>query len=255
MRPTRLAAVLLLVAAAIAVRPVPSGASEPPPAMGKARPGVVFVVGGISGLGPLGVWAKLTLPRAGVPHELREFDWTHGKGRPLRDLQDFRHLTAKADELAAAVRAVKESDPDRPVYLVGHSAGGALVLMVAGRLPKGTLQRVVLLAPAISAGYDLRPALRATRGEIVSFNSTYDRFYLDWGTSQFGTADRVYGPAAGLEGFRLPDDLDDAGRLAYGRLVQVSWRWEMLLEGCGGTHHSSCMPLFLARHVAPWLAP
>jgi pimeloyl-ACP methyl ester carboxylesterase len=253
MRQSRVLSMTLMLAATLAGRPSPAGAAEP--AAGPPRPGVVFTVGGISGLSPLGIWAKVALPWSGVPHELHDFEWTHGKGRPLRDLQDIRHLQAKADELATAVRAVKAADPDRPVYLVGHSAGGALSLMAAERLPEGTLERVVLLAPAVSAGYDLRPALRATRGEIVTFNSACDWFFLDWGTSQFGTADRVYGPSAGLNGFQIPEGLCDEDRLLYGRLVQVPWRWDMLLEGRGGNHHSTCMPLFLARHVAPWLGP
>jgi hypothetical protein len=65
--------------------------------------------------------------------------------------------------------------------------------------------------------------------------------------------DRVYGPAAGLDGFRVPDELDEEGQALYARLVQRPWHWGMLLEGCGGLHHGPTMPLFLARHVAPWL--
>src|SRR5262245_32112642 len=105
--------------------------------------GVVFLLGGIGGLDPLGLSARHALPRAGVPHELREFVWQHGKGKFLRDLQDTRHLRAKADELAAAVREVKAADPARPVYLVGHSAGAWVVLAAAGQLPPRTLERVV----------------------------------------------------------------------------------------------------------------
>jgi pimeloyl-ACP methyl ester carboxylesterase len=220
-----------------------------------ARPGVVFVVGGIGGLDPLNLWAPLMLPHAGVPHELRNFPWTHGKGRLLRDLQDRSHLLEKASELAGAIREIKAADPNRPVYLLGHSAGAALSLAAAEQLPPGTLERIVLLAVAISPDYDLRPALRATRGEIVSFNSWLDLTHLAWGTSLFGTADRVYGPAAGLCGFRLPADLDDEGRSLYGRLVQVPWRIQHLLLLRGGLHHSPCMPLFLATAVAPWLIP
>jgi pimeloyl-ACP methyl ester carboxylesterase len=235
---------LLLCAALAAGPPAPD-----------TRPGVVFVVGGIGGMDPLNLWAPLTLPLAGVPHELRNFPWTHGKCRPLRDLQDPRHIQEKGGELAAAVRAVKAADPGRPVYLVGHSAGAAVALAAAGQLPPGTLERVVLLAAAVSPDYDLRPALRATRGPVVSFSSAWDWLLLCWGTSQFGTADRVYGPAAGLDGFGVPADLDEEGRRLYGRLVQVRWRPEQLLQFRGGLHHSPCMPPYLAASVAPWLMP
>jgi pimeloyl-ACP methyl ester carboxylesterase len=222
---------------------------------GPPRPGVVFVVGGIGGLDPLNLSAALTLPCAGVPHELRNFNWTHGVGRPFRDLQDLPHLLAKAGELADAVRAVKAAEPDRPVYLLGHSAGAMVSLAAAGQLPPGTLERIVLLAAAVSPEYDLRPALRAARGGIVSFSAVTDWLFLGWGTGQFGTADRVHGPAAGLGGFRPPADLDDEGRSLYDKLVQVAWRPEHLLQFRGGLHHSGCMPVFLGTTVAPWLMP
>jgi pimeloyl-ACP methyl ester carboxylesterase len=138
---------------------------------------------------------------------------------------------------------------------MGHSAGAGVVLAAAEQLPAGSLERVILLSPAVSPSFDLRASLRATRHEIVSFSSTLDRFFLDWGTCQFGTVDRVYGPAAGLDGFQVPPDLDPEGKALYRRLVQVPWRFEMLLNGRGGAHHSTCMPLFLAHDVAAWLRP
>jgi pimeloyl-ACP methyl ester carboxylesterase len=214
------------------------------------------VVGGIGGLDPVQVSAPLTLPLAGVPHEVRVFEWTHGKGRLLRDLQDTRYLLAQGGRLADEVRALKEESPERPVYLMGHSAGAAVVLAAAERLPPETLERILLLSAAVSPGFDLTAALRATRQEIVAFHSTCDRLTLGLGTSLFGTADRVYGPSAGLDGFELPDGLDDEDRHLYGRLVQVPWRIDRFYECCGcGPHHGTCMPLFLARRVAPWLMP
>jgi pimeloyl-ACP methyl ester carboxylesterase len=141
------------------------------------------------------------------------------------------------------------------VFLVGHSAGGALVLAAAERLPPGTLERVVLLSAAVSPVYDLRPALRATRCQIVSFHSWLDCLWLDLGTSRFGTVDRVYGPSAGNTGFVVPAGLDAEGEALYGRLVQLGWKPDMLLCSRGGLHHSTIMPVFLARHVAPLLKP
>jgi pimeloyl-ACP methyl ester carboxylesterase len=226
-------------------------AGQPRAAAPPAERAVVFVAGGIGGLDPLQLWAPVTLPRAGVPHEIRLFEWTHGKCRFLRDLQDAQHLQAAADRLADEVR--EELALGRSVYLLGHSAGAGLVLAAAGRLPPGSLERVVVLSAAVSPAYDLRPALRAARGGVVSFHSTCDRLTLAWGTSQFGTVDRVYGPAAGLDGFRTPADLDAEGQALYARLVQRPWRWGMLLEGCGGGHNGPTLPLFLAHHVAPWL--
>ena len=217
------------------------------------RTGVVFVVGGIGGSDLLQRTAPGTLPRAGVRHEVRVFPWTHGKGRLLLDLQDIHHLLAQGDRLADEVLSLKTAGPERPVYLVGHSAGAAVVLAAAARLPPATLEGIVLLSAGVSPTFDLRGALRATRGEVVSFHSTLDRFTLCWVTSRFGTADRVYGPAAGLNGFEMPPRLDEEGRQLYGRLVQVPWRLDSLLRFQGGGHQATTRPIFLATQVAPWL--
>jgi pimeloyl-ACP methyl ester carboxylesterase len=216
------------------------------------KPGLVFVVGGVGGVDPLQTWAPLALPLAGVPHEFRVFEWTHGKFRMLRDLQDQRYLQEKAAELAEQVRAVKAEDPSRPVFLMGHSAGAALVLETAAQLPPGTLDRIILLSAAVSPTYDLRPALRATRGEVVAFCSSFDVFMLHLGTTMFGTVDRYYTDAAGRDGFQVPQDLDEEGRALYGRLVQSGWKPDMWLER-GGLHNGVCRPLFLALQVTPWL--
>jgi Serine aminopeptidase, S33 len=220
-----------------------------------AKPGIVIVVCGIGGIDFVAVSSQWALPRAGVRHEIREFSWTHGKGRLLRDLQDTQHCLHKADELAAEVRKIKAHDPDRPVFLVGKSGGTGLVLAAAEQLPPETLERVILLSPALAPTYDLRPALRATRHEIVSFYSPYDQLVLNWGTSQFGTIDRYYGASAGLHGFVVPKDLDPQDRALYERLVQVKWNPAMILEGHLGIHIGTSMPAFVAKEVAPWLKP
>jgi hypothetical protein len=229
----------------------PALGQEPPP----PRPGVVFMVGGVGGLDILGMSAQWALPRAGVRHEIRDFVWTHGWGRLFKDLQDTRHVLRQADILARKVQEVKAADPDRQVYLVGKSGGTGVVLAAAEQLPPNTLERIVLLSAAVSPTYDLRDALRSARGGIVSFYSKYDQFILGWGTSQFGTIDRVYGPGAGLRRFQVPEGLGPEDQALYGRLVEVPWSPRMIWEGHTGTHFGTSLPAFLAKEVAPWLKP
>jgi pimeloyl-ACP methyl ester carboxylesterase len=224
---------------------------EPP----AAKPGVIFTAGGIGGLDILGASAQWALPHVGIHHEIRDFVWTHGWGHLFRDLQDTGHLLAKAEELAAEVRRYKAEHPDRPVYLMGKSGGTGLVLAAAEMLPPNTVERIILLSSAVSPDYDLRRALQATKGEIVSFYSKHDYFILGWGTSQFGTVDRVYGPSAGLRKFKVPPDLNAQDQALYDRLVQVPWNPWMICEGNTGAHFGTSLPAFLGKEVAPWFKP
>jgi pimeloyl-ACP methyl ester carboxylesterase len=218
-----------------------------------AKPGIVIVVGGVGGWDCVGTGAQAVLPHLGVGHEIRSFPWGHGYGNLLRDLQDIRHILRKADELAQEIRRLKVDTPLKPVYLIGKSAGCGLVLAAAEQLPPNSLERILLLSPAVSPTYDLSRALRATRQEVVSFYSNRDLFWLGWGTATFGTADRVYTKAAGLVGFELPANASEETRCLYQRLVQVQWQPDMLLEGYWGGHIGTSMPNFVAAEVAPWL--
>jgi hypothetical protein len=216
-------------------------------------PGVVFIVGGVGGWDLLPRSAELVLPLAGVPHKICDYEWSHGWGRILSDLQDTDHLARKAAELAVLITQFKEQAPDRPVYLVAKSGGAGLALLAAEHLGPATLERIILISPAVSPAFDLRPALRATRAEVVSFYSTLDCVVLGLGTWKFGTVDRVRGSGAGRVGFVRPCDLDDEGHELYGRLVQIHWRPTMLLQGYAGMHSGNSLPLFVAFQLAPWL--
>jgi pimeloyl-ACP methyl ester carboxylesterase len=223
------------------------------PANPSATGGVVFVVAGIGGIELLYDNARSVLPRSGTSYDLREFSWQHGKGRLLRDLQDTKHIDQKAVELAEQIRQAKQHDPDRPVYLIGHSAGAGLVLEAARQLPPLTVERIILLSAAVSPTYDLRPALHATRREIISYYSSNDTLVLGLGTMGFGTVDRVHCPAAGMSGFEVPENPSKEDQRLYDRLVQVPWKPEMLLQFDSGGHNSTVTPTFLSRHVVPWL--
>jgi pimeloyl-ACP methyl ester carboxylesterase len=216
-------------------------------------PGLVVTVEGIGGIDLLGHGIHAACCKAGLPHDVRRFTWTHGTGKFFKDLQDTQHLLRKAHELAAQLRELRAEAPQRPIYIVAKSGGTGLTLFTLESLPPGVVDRVILLSAAVSPSYDLRPALRATRLGIVSFHSSHDQFILNWGTRHFGTADRYYGPSAGLYGFQVPTALDDESRALYDRLIQVPWRSHMLLQGNSGGHLGTISTTFLTQEVAPWL--
>ncbi len=218
------------------------------------EPGLVIIVEGIGGLDLIGKSANISFKHVGLPHEVHRFTWTHGTGRYLLDLQDTQHILKKAEELANLIKDYRAKHPSRPIYIIGKSGGTGLVLYALQALPANSVDRVILLSAAVSPAFDLRPALRATRREVVSFHSRNDRWLLGLGTSKFGTIDRYYGNSAGLTGFTIPDTLNDADRQLYQRLVQVPFTMRMLRDGTSnGSHTSTSLPWFLTSEVVPWL--
>lgn len=217
------------------------------------EPGLVIIVEGVGGIDMVCKSAALAFRQVGLPHEVHYFNWSHGAGKVLRDLQDTQHVFKKAEELAAFIKDYRDRHPRRRIYVIGKSGGTGLVLYAVQTLPPNTVDRVILLSPAVSPAFDLRPALRATRQQMVSFHSRNDRMVLGWGTSQFGTIDRYYGKSAGMIGFTIPDQLSQEDKRLYMRLVQVPWTARMLREGNVGTHSSTSMPWFLTSEVIPWL--
>ncbi len=222
------------------------------PTHASEKPGVVFVVGGAGAIMNLASPIKWSLKQMSNPLEVREFDWSHGKGCIVRDIQDTRHLIQKADELAQQIIDYQATHPEQPVYLVGKSTGAMIVLMAAEKLPIASVERIILLSAAVSPGYDLRPALRTTRLEIVSFHSPLDIPVLNWGTSIVGTADRYYSPGAGLHGFTVPDTRT-GDNLDYQRLKQIEWSPSKAWYGHLGGHMGNGMPLFVHYEVTPFL--
>jgi pimeloyl-ACP methyl ester carboxylesterase len=226
---------------------------EPPAASGREGAGLVVVADGVGGLDLCGTALRYVVPEAGLPHEVRIASWGHGFGRWHADLTRTENLLGKAAAVAVEAEAFRAEHPDAPVFLVGKSGGTGVVVKALEAVPEGAVERAVLLAPALSPGYDLSRALRAVRREMVVFWSPLDLIVLGLGTRVFGTIDRVNAVSAGLVGFRPPGSLDEAGCAAYAKLRQVRWRPEMASTGYFGGHVGPDSPAFLRRYVVPLL--
>jgi pimeloyl-ACP methyl ester carboxylesterase len=190
---------------------------------------------------------------ASAPLYVQQFAWTHGAGHGIRDMTDVAHARAQGRLLAEEVARQRSARPDLPVYLVGYSAGTHVVLEAARWLGPDSVERIVLLAPAVSADYDLCPALRAARQGVDVFTSERDRFYLGLGTRVVETADGKRGvPAAGRVGFDPPATADAC---LAARLRQYPWSAEVAATGNRGEHSGSLQPTYLRAFVLPLLAP
>jgi pimeloyl-ACP methyl ester carboxylesterase len=215
---------------------------------------VVFTADGAGGFGTTSSALRSAIADEGLPLCVETVPWSHGYGRGLADQMDYGHAREEGACLAGQVLARRRSCPGSPIFLVAHSAGSAVVLAAAEALPSDSVDGIVLLAPSVSADYDLRPALRSARRGIDVFTSENDLLFLGLGTSLVGTADRHWSAAAGRVGFRpvadTPEDL-----ALYARLRQHPWHSCVAWTGNPGTHYGCHFPRYLRAYVLPLLCP
>ncbi len=128
-------------------------------------------------------------------------------------------------------------------------------LEAARRLGPGSVERIVLLSPAVAADYDLRPALAAAREGVDAFVSERDRLELRLATDLVGTADGKRGvPAAGRVGFDPPSQSGPDAVLGR-RLRQHPWTPTVAWTGHDGTHAGSVRPEYVRAYALPLLDP
>ena len=166
------------------------------------------------------------------------------------DVVDQQAQLKAAARIACSVQAIRKDAPNLPIFLVGHSGGAHVVLRAAEMLPEKSIDRIIVVAPAVSNTYDLTRALKTSRGGIDNFFSSDDSL-LDHMTESVGNADGTKCKAAGLTGFRVP--FNDRNVVEAYRNVR-SYPWT--LEFCGGGGHytwtryhnvkKTIMPMFTA---------
>jgi hypothetical protein len=220
---------------------------------GRAGRGLVLVADGVGGLDLCGTALRYVMGKHDQPYAVRVVPWGHGFGRWHRDLTDATHRDAQGRAIAAEVEAYRAGHPGAAVFLVGKSGGSGPIVKALEGLPDGAVERVVLIAPALSPSYDLTRALRAVRREMVVFWSPLDVIVLGLGTRVFGTVDRIKGVSAGMVGFRAPGPLEGPSRPQYAKLRQVRWRPRMAATGYLGGHVGPDSPAFLRKYVVPLL--
>jgi pimeloyl-ACP methyl ester carboxylesterase len=226
-----------------------------PPVLAAGQRGVIFCADGAGGWGATTAPLREAVAETHAPLAVERVEWSHGFLRVLADQMDCNHARAEGEALARRVAEYRRACPGGEVYLLGHSAGTEVVLAAAEALPPDSVDRIVLLAPSLSAGYDLRPALRAVRGGIDVFYSKRDWGYLGAGVTIVGTADgRWLTAAAGRVGFE-PVIETPADAALYGRLHQHAWDACVRWTGNHGGHYGSHQPAFLRAYVLPLLVP
>jgi pimeloyl-ACP methyl ester carboxylesterase len=238
--------------------PLLTGCAAGPPTLKPYVPsapvrGAVFAVDGAGGYGGFPDTLAKTIAAEELPLYVQPVIWTHGYRRVVADLTDTAHIDQQGRQLAVEIAAYRAEHPGQPVYLVGHSAGCGVALRAVADLPPDSVERLILIAPAVSTNYDLRPALRASRAVEV-FHSDRDWAYLGLGTVVLGTTDRRRDGAAGRVGFR-PTDLPPEDAALLCRLRQHPWDPTLAWTGNQGGHAGGYQPVYLRAYVLPLLTP
>jgi pimeloyl-ACP methyl ester carboxylesterase len=219
---------------------------------GCCRHDVIFVADGAGNFQITSKMLRGVVEETGAPLTVHTFAWSHGYKKVLYDQIDLSHARAQGQHLAELVLAYRQQYPEARIHLAGHSAGCMVVLSATEHLPPGTLDCVLLLAPSVSAEYDIRPALRAVRHGVEVYYSSHDWLYLGLLTKVVGCADRLRCGASGHKGFSLriesPADAD-----LLERLHQYPWQPADRELGNDGGHYGAYQPEFLKARVFPVL--
>jgi pimeloyl-ACP methyl ester carboxylesterase len=218
--------------------------------------GLILVLPGIEGLSFVNQSIARGLADGGFEGAIEIHDWTTGVILLLLyHLRGWKRNMRQVDRLIRRISEYRRAYPGRPVYVVGHSGGGAMTVLTLERLPpEASVTGAVLLEPSISRSYDLSTALARTSRGIWSFSSWLDFLFEGIATSIAGTTDGRYGLAAGMIGFRLPAGLSESNQKLYQtQLHEISFRPGMIADFHFGGHFGPTNRVFVAERIAPLL--
>jgi pimeloyl-ACP methyl ester carboxylesterase len=229
--------------------PAAPGQGNPPPVNSDA--GVIFVVNGSGG----GIEVTQNLWRAmalsGNRFVTNTVYWSRYQ-RALEDSRDYEGHLLGAQELAGRIRAIRQQQPGRKIYVVGHSAGCRVTLEATKLLPPDSVDRIVLLGASASYCFDLGPALSVARDGLDNFYSPRDSV-LWLGTRTIGLSDGTMHPAGGRVGFYPPPPDHPSYALYMAKLRQYQWNPGVEWTGHDGRHPGYHAPEHLAAYVLPLL--
>src|SRR5690242_10422786 len=185
--------------------------------------------------------AQAQLPRFDV--EVRTW------GEPFMTIHNLRaheRNAATAKSIAAEIAEWRRTHPDAPFYLVGYSGGGGMATLITAALPDDvSIDRLVLVAPAISPDYPLEAdVLPHVREYVVNYASERD-LQVGWGTRTFGTIDRKNTDSAGAIGFAKANE----------RLLEYRWSAADEPFGHAGNHLAYLSGRWQAAKLLPALDP
>lgn len=187
------------------------------------------------------------LRNAGFKGHFENFSWSAYLG-PAHD-----HLvTAKSKQialrLAREITVTSRRNPKDKLYVMGLSAGTAVVLSALEQLPDDVqIEDVVLFSPSVSSRHDLRRALQRVHRNIYATCSRNDGIL----PGLMVNADGVGGRPAGISGFVIPPGKESRAAAPYERVVNLPWRPAYISFDWTGGHAAVTHSRFVESVIAP----
>lgn len=216
--------------------------------------GLVIVLSGIEGSGPLSWNICKGIEDSGFSGANVNWEWTTGYWPLfLYHLRGSRRNRRAANKLAEFILQYEHEYPNRPIYIIGHSGGGAMIALTLEALPEREIVRdAVMLGPALSHSYDLTAALKRVCHSLWNHWSYGDAFLCAAGTLACGCVDGRHTLSAGFRGFSTP--ADPAKRELYNqKLRQLCWSPKFAKQFHLGGHFGLANRVFVAETIAPLL--
>ncbi len=164
----------------------------------------------------------------------------------IPNLMAYQRNRAVATDFAEELAAFSHDHPDARIDIVGYSGGGGMAVFVVEALPEGVqIDRLILIAAALSPDYPIsQKVLPHVREGVICFASTRD-LQVGWGTRHFGTMDRQRTVSAGYRGLDC----------AAARVLNV--HWDALARGTGhrGNHLGYLSSGWQSHYLIPALDP
>ena len=216
---------------------------------------VVVLVAGASGNGPWydGVRDALKAEEGQPGRRIYTYRW--GAALPLFvfNFQDRGIHKLPEEKLAQGLVQWRAEHPDGRIQLVGHSAGCGVALGALSRLdelaPAVKVERVLLLAPSVSAGMNCRRRCRTSRDRCMSSTAIAMTCISTGGPIRSGLTTTSKPP---------PRAIPDSPRRTYRRkwkprLVQYPYDMKWSEIGHDGGHWGSVEERFVAAMLRPLL--
>lgn len=212
--------------------------------------GYVIILPGIEGYSWLNRRIRNGLLDAELPYGIEIHDWTRRWPLAIYNLRSARLHSVESQLVQRKIATYQQRYPRRPVFLIGHSGGGAMTLRILETMEDSrTISGAVLLGAAISPHYDYRPALRHVDRKIWNFSSFADCLFLGLLTLAAGTLDGHHSVSAGMVGFSKRE----LTGIEAGKIQELPYRWQYCQDLHLAGHFGFTSRRFVKRQVAPLL--